>query len=66
MALAYPMYQLLSNTELALLSISTMVISILENEAYIITSGLHGLRLVKNLTPLRAFLMRKRVRALRK
>jgi hypothetical protein len=35
-------------------------------EAYIIASGLHGLRLIKNLTPSRASPMRKRVHALRK
>jgi hypothetical protein len=38
----------------------------LGNEAYIIASGLHGLYLIKNLTPSRASPMRKRVWALRK
>jgi hypothetical protein len=55
---------LLSNTELALLAISTMVINVLGNEAYITASELHGLCLIKNLTPLWASPMRKRVRAL--
>jgi hypothetical protein len=59
MTLAYLAYQLLSNTELVLLAISTMVINVLGNEAYIIASGLHGLRLIKNLTPSWASPMRK-------
>jgi hypothetical protein len=63
MALAYLAYQLLLNTELALLTISTMVINVLGNEVYIIASGLHGLCLVENLM---ASPVRKRVRALRK
>jgi hypothetical protein len=54
----------LSNMELALLVISTMVINILGNEAYIIASTLRGLRLVKNLTPSWASPVRKRVRSL--
>jgi hypothetical protein len=61
-ALAYLAYELLSNTELALLGILTMAVNILGNEAYIIASGLHGLHLVKNLTPSRASPVRKRVR----
>jgi hypothetical protein len=48
-ALTYLEYPLLSNIELALLSISTMMIDVLRNEAYIIASGLHGLHLIKNL-----------------
>jgi hypothetical protein len=56
----------LSNTKLALLAILMMVITFLGNEAYIIALGLHGLRLIKNLTPSRASPVRKRVRALRK
>jgi hypothetical protein len=63
MALTYLAYQLLSNTELAWLTISMMVINVLGNKAYIIASGLHGLCLVENLT---ASPMRKRVWALRK
>jgi hypothetical protein len=35
-------------------------------EAYISASGLHGLRLIKNLMPLRASPVRKRIRALSK
>jgi hypothetical protein len=66
MALAYLADQLLSNTELVLLVISMMVVNVLGNEAYIIASGLRGLCLVKNLMPLRASLVRKRVWALRK
>jgi hypothetical protein len=65
-ALAYLAQQLLSNIELALLAISTMVINILGKEAYITALGLHRLYLVKNLTPSRASPMRKRVQALRK
>jgi hypothetical protein len=38
------------------------VINVLENKAYITASGLHELRLIKNLTPTWAFPMRKRVR----
>jgi hypothetical protein len=48
-ALTYLEYRLLSNIELALLLISTMMIDVLRDEAYIIASGLHGLHLVKNL-----------------
>jgi hypothetical protein len=65
-ALAFLVYQLLSNTELVLLAISTMVIAFLWNEAYIITLGLHGLYVVKNLTPSLASPVRKRVQVLRK
>jgi hypothetical protein len=65
-ALAYLVYQLLSNTELALLAILMMVINILENKAYFIASGLHGSRLVKNLTSSRASPVREIVWALRK
>jgi hypothetical protein len=65
-ALAFLVYQLLSNTKLALLAILMMVITFLGNEAYIIALGLHGLCLVKNLTPSRASPVRKRVRTLRK
>jgi hypothetical protein len=64
-ALVYLAYQLLSNTGLALLAISMMVINVLGNEAYIIASGLHGLCLVKNLMPSWASPVGKRVRALR-
>jgi hypothetical protein len=53
----------LSNTELVLLAISTMVINVLGNEAYIIVLGLHEVCLIKNLTPSRSSLVRKRVRA---
>jgi hypothetical protein len=63
MALAYLAYHLLSNTELALLVISMMVINVLGNEAYIIALGLRGLCLIKNLMPLWASLVRKRVQA---
>jgi hypothetical protein len=66
MALAYLVYQLLLNTELALLATSTMVINVLRNEAYIIASGLHGLHLVKNLMPSQASPVRKSVRPLGK
>jgi hypothetical protein len=59
-ALAYLAYQLLLNTELALLVISMMVINVLGNEAYIIATWLYGLRLVKNLTPSWAFPVRKK------
>jgi hypothetical protein len=52
MALAYLAYQLLLNTELALLAILMMVINVLGNEAYILDLGLHGLCLVKNLMPM--------------
>jgi hypothetical protein len=52
--------------ELALLEISTMVVNVLGKEAYITIVGLRGLRLVKNLTPMRASLVRKRVWAPRK
>jgi hypothetical protein len=56
-----------SNTELAWLAISTAWYSLFSGkEAYIDASGLHGLRIVKHLTPLRASLVRKRVRALSK
>jgi hypothetical protein len=65
MALAYLAYQLLSNTELALLAILIMVINVLTNEAYIIASGLQGLCLIKILMPSRASTMRKRVWALK-
>jgi hypothetical protein len=41
-ALDYLMYQLWSNTELALVAILTMVINILGNKAYIIASGYIG------------------------
>jgi hypothetical protein len=54
----------LSSTELALLAISVMTINVLGNNAYITASGLHGLRLVKNLTPSQASPVRKRVQAL--
>jgi hypothetical protein len=64
-ALVYLAYLLLSTTELALLAISMMAINVLENEAYIIASRLHGLRLIKTPMPLRASPVRKRVRALR-
>jgi hypothetical protein len=37
--------------ELALLAILMVVIRVLGKEAYITASGLHGLHLVKNLTP---------------
>jgi hypothetical protein len=50
-ALSYIEYQLLSNTELALLAILMMVINVLGNEAYIIASGSYGLLLIKNLMP---------------
>jgi hypothetical protein len=63
--LAYLVYQLLSNTELALLMILTIVTNDLGNESYIIASGLHGLRLIKNLTPSWASPVRERVQALR-
>jgi hypothetical protein len=62
-AWAYLSYQLLSNTELTLLAILTMVINILGNDAYIIASGLHGLLLI---TPSWASPVRKRVWALGK
>jgi hypothetical protein len=42
-----------------------MVINVLGKEAYIAALGLHRLCLVKNLTPLRASPVRKRVRVLR-
>jgi hypothetical protein len=64
-ALAYLVYQLLSNTKLALLAISMVVTNVLGNEDYIIAFRLHGFRLIKNLIPLRASPVRKRVRALR-
>jgi hypothetical protein len=41
-SLAYLVYQLLSNTELALLAILRMVINVLGNEDYIIASGYIG------------------------
>jgi hypothetical protein len=50
MALAYLAYQLLSNTELALLVISMMAVNVLGNKAYIIASR-HGLRLVNTSRP---------------
>jgi hypothetical protein len=65
-ALAFLACHLLSNTELVLLAILMMMMTFLGNEAYIIASGLHGLYLIKNLTPSRASPMRKRVWALRK
>jgi hypothetical protein len=66
MALAFLAYQVLSNTELAMLAISTMVINFLGNEAYIIVSGLNGLRLIKNLMPSWTSPVRKRLLTLRK
>jgi hypothetical protein len=51
MALAYLALQLLLNMEPTLLAILTMVINVLGKEAYIADSGLHGLCLIKNLTP---------------
>jgi hypothetical protein len=41
-SLAYLVYQLLSNTELALLAILRMVINLLGNEDYIIALGYIG------------------------
>jgi hypothetical protein len=38
-----------------------VVINVLRKEAYITTSGLHGLLLIKKFTPSWAFPMRKRV-----
>jgi hypothetical protein len=64
-ALAFVAYQLLSNTELALLAISMMVITFLGNEAYFIASGVTWLRLVKNLTRSQPSPVRKRVRSMR-
>jgi hypothetical protein len=55
-----------SNTELVLLAILMIVVTFLGNETYIIASGLHVLRLVKNLMPSWASPMRKRVHALSK
>jgi hypothetical protein len=65
-ALAFLVYQVFSNTELVLLAILMIVVTLLGNETYIIASGLHGLRLVKNLMPSWASPMRKRVHALSK
>jgi hypothetical protein len=56
----------LSNTELVLLAILTVVINVLGKKSYIAASGLHGLHLVKNLTPSRTSPVRKRLGATRK
>jgi hypothetical protein len=59
-ALAYLPYQLLLNIELALLAISTMVINVFGNKAYIIASGLHGLHLNKKPHTLAGFPCQKK------
>jgi hypothetical protein len=50
-SLAYLAYQLLSNTELALLAISTMIINVLGSEAYIMLRSYMGSALLKTSCP---------------